>query len=56
MCPGFPVVAAGDSSGTVTLLRLLTPKADTEAQEDEPSASPSMEDTVVRASALVFRT
>ena len=37
LCPGLPVVAAGDSAGTVTVIRLHRPRvrAEAEAQQDE---------------------
>ena len=35
VCPGFPVVAAGDSAGTVTVMRLNRPAAQAEAEEQQ---------------------
>lgn len=39
VCPGFPVVAAGDSAGTVTVMRLNRPKVEAEEQLFEDVAT-----------------
>ena len=35
LCPGLPVIAAGDSAGTVTVMRLHRPRVQAEAEAQQ---------------------